>query len=402
MAEHPRNIGRYQIIRPLGQGAMGTVYLAEDPLLKRRLAIKVVRAIGEEREMALERFKREAEISAQLNHPNVVTIYDVGEEPGCGPFLAMEFVEGQSLGKYVRDGSLDPETRLGILIQTMRALRAAHRHAIIHRDVKPENILVSEDGRVKLMDFGIAKTMAPRLTTKGEFLGSPAYSAPELLKGYDPTPSSDRYAFGVTAFELLTGQLPHPGSNVAAVITHVLHEPLVVPKGMSGDLATVFRKALDIDPDERFETLMEFLMALIDAYPLEDAARGRVEELFRHDDHAGDIVPMRRARPRASAGLDSGSAMTTPRSSGRSSSALPRLSSAGAGVRIELDSEHVSASSRPAPISRSGNSPHPNMDDSGINPKVLAKWILFVLIFGQLAWWIYGYLQPYMSASSLP
>ncbi len=381
---------------------MGTVYLAEDPLLKRRLAIKVVRAIGEERDVALERFKREAEISAQLNHPNIVTIYDVGEEPNLGPFLAMELVEGQSLGKYIREGNLDPETRLGILVQAMRALRAAHRHAIIHRDVKPDNILVSEDGRVKLMDFGIAKTMAPRLTTQGEFLGSPAYSAPELLKGVDPTPSSDRYAFGVTAFELVTGQLPHPGPNVAAVITHVLHEPIAVPPGMSGDLAKVFRKALNIDPDERFETLMEFLTALIDAYPLENAARDRVDELFRHDDHAGDIVPLRRARPRASAGMDSGSGTAVPGGTGRSSAARPSLSQTGAGMRIELESEQTSPGFRPPPVPRNDPSPRSALEEGALNPRTLIKWILIVLVFGQLAWWVYGYLQPYMSGAPQP
>jgi len=381
---------------------MGTVYLAEDPLLKRRLAIKVVRAIGEERDLALERFKREAEISAQLNHPNVVTIYDVGEEAGLGPFLAMEFVEGQSLGKYIREGTLDPETRLGILVQAMRALRAAHRHAIIHRDVKPDNILVSEDGRVKLMDFGIAKTMAPRLTTQGEFLGSPAYSAPELLKGADPTPSSDRYAFGVTAFELMTGQLPHPGPNVAAVITHVLHEPIVIPQGMSGDVANVFRKALHFDPDERHETLMEFLTALLDAFPLESSARDRVEELFRHDDHAGDIVPLRRSRPRSSAGMDSGSGTVIPRSTVRTSSARPALSPTSSAIRIELEPEQTNPGFRPPTIPRAGTGPQAQGGDEGISPKTLLKWILIVLVFGQLAWWIYGYLQPYMSGAPQP
>lgn len=378
---------------------MGTVYLAEDPMLKRRLAIKVVRAVGEERDIALERFKREAEISAQLNHPNIVTIYDVGEEPNLGPFLAMELVEGQSLGKFIREGNLEPETRLGILVQAMRALRAAHRHAIIHRDVKPDNILVSEDGRVKLMDFGIAKTMAPRLTTQGEFLGSPAYSAPELLKGSDPTPSSDRYAFAVTAFELMTGQLPHPGPNVAAVITHVLHEPIVVPQGMSGDLANVFRKALTFDPEERFETLMEFLVALIDAYPLENSARDRVEELFRHDDHAGDIVPLRRARPRVSAGMDSGSGMVVPRNTGRSSAIRSAASPTGSAMRIELEPEQTNPGFRPLPVPRNALPPQPSPDEGGVSPKTLLKWILIVLVFGQLAWWIYGYLQPYMSGA---
>ncbi len=399
MPEHPKNIGRYLVQRPLGQGAMGTVYLAEDPLLKRRLAIKVVRAVGEERDLALDRFKREAEISAQLNHPNIVTVYDVGEEEGYGPFLAMEFVEGQSLGKHIRENSLEVETRLGILVQAMRALRAAHRHAIVHRDVKPDNILVSEDGRVKLMDFGIAKTMAPRLTAQGEFLGSPAYSAPELLKGAEPTPSSDRYAFAVTAFELLTGQLPHPGNTVAAVISHVLHEPVAVPPGMSGDVANVFRKALAADPDERFETLMEFIVALVDHHPLDAAARLRVEELFRHDDHAGDIVPLRRSRPRPQAGVDSGStnlASVRGSASGRSTAGRPVLAPQPAVPRIHLDPE---ATATRVGVPPPGGFPgaHPPEPEKGLEPKTLLKWIVAILVFGQIFWWLYGYLHPIMS-----
>jgi serine/threonine-protein kinase len=245
--------------------------------------------------------------------------------------------------------------------------------------------------------------MAPRLTTQGEFLGSPAYSAPELLKGADPTPSSDRYAFGVTAFELMTGQLPHPGPNVAAVITHVLHEPIVTPPGMSGDLANVFRKALAFDADERHETLMEFLTALIDAYPLEDSSRDRVEELFRHDDHAGDIVPMRRNRPRAiSAGIDSGSGTAVPRSTGRTSTGRPALSPTGSAIRIELEPEQTNPGFRPPPIPRGPQPPPSRTEDGVISPKTLIKWILIVLVFGQLAWWVYGYLQPYMSGAPQP
>lgn len=376
---------------------MGSVYLAEDPMLKRRLAIKVVRAVGEERDLALERFKREAEISAQLNHPNIVTIYDVGEEPELGPFLAMEYVEGQSLGKYIRDGTLDPETRLGILVQAMRALRAAHRHAIIHRDVKPDNILVSEDGRVKLMDFGIAKTMAPRLTSKGEFLGSPAYSAPELLRGADPTPSSDRFAYGVTAFELMTGQLPHPGSNVAAVITHVLHESIVIPPGMSGDLGNIFRKALAFDPEDRYETLIEFLTALIDVYPLDSGAKGRVEDLFSHDDRSGDIVPLRRSRPRPpqQAGQDTGSGLAQRNTAGRSTPVRPSMVTTAA-IRIELEpGQSTNASYRP-PVGRPGNSAPGKAEAEGISPKTLVKWILIVLVFGPLVMWLLDILRTYL------
>jgi serine/threonine protein kinase len=373
---------------------MGSVYLAEDPMLKRRLAIKVVRAVGEERDLALERFKREAEVSAQLNHPNIVTIYDVGEEPSVGPFLAMEYVEGQSLGKHIREGNLEVETCFGILIQAMRALRSAHRHAIIHRDVKPDNILVSEDGRVKLMDFGIAKTMAPRLTSTGEFLGSPAYSAPELLKGAEPTPSSDRYAFAVTAFELLTGQLPHPGNNVAAVITHVLHEPPVIPAGMSGDAANVFRTALSLDPDDRYETLMEFLTALIDVYPLENPARDRVNELFRHDDHAGDIVPLRRMRSRPLAPPppqeQTGSWATGTRATG-ATRATPVRPMQGFGtssnLKIELEEETTTGFASASPRSTQGEKKQPPSDT--IQPKTLIWWIVLVLIGGQIFWWLY-------------
>ena len=323
-------------------------------------------------------------------------MYDVGDEPALGPFIAMEYVEGNSLGKFIRDNSLELETKFGILIQAMRALRAAHRHAIVHRDVKPDNILVAEDGRVKLMDFGIAKTMAPRLTNAGEFLGSPAYSAPELLRGGDPTPSSDRYAFAVTAFELLTGQLPHPGTNVAAVITHILTEPPVFPPGMSGDMTKVFRQALAQDPEERPGTLMDFLLPLVDAYPLDPNSRTRVNELFRHDDHAGDIVPLRRLRPSASIPAETSPGIgSTGRTTGgtlpgvRTTPARPVPSyHLPSPVKIELETESPT-STRP-PGHGAGRS------DQGGGPEVsamtLVKWFIAILVVGQLFWWAYNFL----------
>jgi serine/threonine-protein kinase len=398
MAELPKTIGRYVVRRAIGQGAMGVVYLAEDPLLKRRLAVKVVRASGEEREQALERFKREAEISAQLNHPNIVTVYDVGDETTLGPFIAMEYVEGNSLGKFIRDNTLELETKFGILIQAMRALRAAHRHAIVHRDVKPDNILVAEDGRVKLMDFGIAKTMAPRLTNAGEFLGSPAYSAPELLRGGEPTPSSDRYAFAVTAFELLTGQLPHPGTNVAAVITHILTEPPVFPPGMSGDMTKVFREALAQDPDERPDSIMAFLLPLVDVYPLDPNARVRVNELFRHDDHAGDIVPLRRLRPSPQISADpSPATSSTGRTTGglapgvRTTPARPVPSyTLPSAVKIELEPDSPTAT-RPmsVPTPQQGRTPKPAGTEG--TALTMVKWFIAILVAGQLFWWIYSW-----------
>jgi len=387
MAELPKSIGRYVVKRVLGQGAMGVVYLAEDPLLKRRLALKVVRAPGDERDQALERFRREAEISAQLNHPNIVTVYDVGEEPGLGPFLAMEFVEGSSLGRFIRDGSLDLETRFGILIQAMRALRTAHRHAIVHRDVKPDNILVAGDGRVKLMDFGIARTMAP-LQGTGEFLGSPAYSAPELLRGQEPTPSTDRYSFAVTAFELLTGQLPHPGANVAAVITHILTQPPVLPPGLPHPMAGVFRQALAQDPDDRPETLMDLILPLLDGSPLDAGARTRVEELFRHDDHSGDIVPLRRQRatqPADAPGAASASGSMRP--------SPPYTQSSFVKIELERESPTTSRPSyTPTPAPAPDRRP-PQTPGTAGPALTLVKWFVGILVAGQLFWWLYGFLH---------
>lgn len=385
MAEIIKSIGRYQIIRPLGQGAMGTVFMALDPILKRYLAIKVVRAEGEERDNALHRFKDEAEISAKLNHPNTVTIYDVGEEPGVGPFLAMELVEGQTLSRLIQENCLDLESKLSILIQAMRALRAAHRHAIIHRDVKPENIQVGEDGRVKLMDFGIAKTMKP--VEESGFFGSPAYAAPELLKGHPPTPSSDRYAFGVTAFELLTGALPHPGNNVAAVINHVLHEPIVIPHGISAPLANVFRKALATDPDNRYDNLMDFLTAIIDASLLDDGARFKVEELFHHDDHAGDIVPIRRKRPTSQAYEPSRPSMARTNGAARST-AINR------NIKIELEPGKMPQPTRHTlPPAKALQRKEPEM----LHPMTLLKWILWVIVIGPIAMYLWDMLKSHAS-----
>ncbi|HJU84297.1 MAG TPA: serine/threonine-protein kinase [Holophagaceae bacterium] len=297
----PTAIGRYRILRSLGQGGMGMVYLAEDPLLKRRLAIKLVRAFGDARELAMARFRKEAEISAQFNHPNVVTVFDVGVDPERGPWLAMEYVEGQSLAKHLEMRDLDLESKVRVLIQAGRALRAAHRAAIVHRDVKPENILVGPELRTKLMDFGIARsltqvghhearppvdpdlavrgldeTQALRLTSTGEFLGSPIYTAPEVLRGNPGNPASDRYSFAATVMEVLTGAVPHPGTTLPGILSHVLGEPPLIPEEVHPPLAEVLRRALATDPDDRQHNLLEFMEEVIDALPAPLALRSRL------------------------------------------------------------------------------------------------------------------------------
>jgi serine/threonine-protein kinase len=322
----PRTIGRYHILRQLGQGGMGVVYLAEDPLLKRRVAIKVVKGDGEVRQQAMLRFRKEAETSAQLNHPNVVTVFDVGVEPEIGPFLAMEFVEGTALNKHIKAGDLDVETKAKVLIQTSRALRASHRCAIVHRDIKPANIMVSDEGRAKLMDFGIARTFAQigshfetgaleaswherlnqdaaettalRITSTGDFLGSPAYSAPEMLRGSLGTPSSDRYSFAATAFELMSGKLPHPGKDIAAIITHTLRFPPEIPPDMPPRMARVFRRAREMDPDDRYPTLLDFIEELIDGLEGPTSLRSRLFATLNQEEDVGTagIVTQRRTQ----------------------------------------------------------------------------------------------------------
>lgn len=393
----PKQIGRYQVARALGHGGMGSVFLVEDPLLKRRLAIKVVRAAGdeEERDLALRRFQREAEIAAQFNHPNVVMIFDVGVDPEVGPFLAMEYVEGQSLAHHIHKKDLDIETQLRTLIQAMRALRAAHRAAIVHRDVKPENILLGMDGRAKLMDFGIAKsftwdgspdggavnpgamddsqdTQLLRLTSTGEFLGSPIYTAPEILKGRQATPASDRYSFAATAMELMTGRVPHPGASLPAILSHALSEPPVLPPDLQGTLRDVFDRALATDPDHRQATLMDFMEELIDALPQPVALRSRLFAFLNQDENTGVFAP-----PPGRYLHDSGPFLAPPRSEAKGKRK--------AGAKIQLNEDPKLAARW-----KTGKVPayRPPAEDAGFPWLKAILWLLAGAILLQ-AYWIF-------------
>lgn len=379
---------------------MGTVYLAEDPLLKRRVAIKVVRVTGAARHQAMLRFRREAEISAQLNHPNLVTVFDVGVEENLGPFLAMEYVEGKSLGKHIKEKSLDPEAAVRVLIQAARALRAAHRRAIVHRDVKPENILLSEEGRAKLMDFGIARTMghmsmnperpleapsteesteadyaqtlALRLTVTGDFLGSPAYAPPEVLKGGEGTPASDRYSFAATAFELLTNQLPHPGSGLTAIIIHILQEPIVVPADMPPRLGAVFQRALSPDPGDRYTTLPEFMEELIDALPGPAAMRARLFAFLGQDEDSSSVSTARFRLPANLLRDDREDSGPNPAEARARESQPVKISLAEDPVESYLATRKTAGDAQP----------------EGTNWVSILKWVALLFLLLQLFWWM--------------
>ncbi len=281
MALDPVTIGRFRVLGTLGQGAMGVVYLAEDPLLKRGVALKVVQGAALFRADGLRRFQREAEISARLNHPNIVTVFDVGDEPDVGPFIAMEYVEGVSLAERLKTGPLTPEDAVAVLAQLRSALESAHRADIIHRDVKPENILLTHEGRLKLMDFGIARDEDPSVTatSTASYLGTPAFAAPEMLAGKKANPATDRWAFAVTAFECILGAAPFQGETISATLFLIAHDQPRFPTGMAPALRAVFERAFDKEPDHRHSDFGSFMWELVEALPLEgdDKARAHLQ-----------------------------------------------------------------------------------------------------------------------------
>jgi len=271
----PSVIGRYQVLRLLGSGAMGSVVLAEDPRIKRKVAIKLmkldaVRTEADQHEY-LARFQREAEVSGLLNHPGIVAIYDVGEVEGYGPFLAMEFVAGKPLDGLIKAGpALTLKEKLKIAVGLAEALDHAHAKAIVHRDVKPGNVMVGEDGRPKLMDFGIAKREDASLTQTGTFLGTPSYASPEQIKEGIVDNRSDIFSFGVLVFELMSGKSPFPGTSINTILYRIVNEPPVeVQPPVLGVLPEgwrrVFDKVLAKRPADRYSSCTAFVRDLLDA-----------------------------------------------------------------------------------------------------------------------------------------
>ncbi|HEX9011594.1 MAG TPA: serine/threonine-protein kinase [Holophagaceae bacterium] len=271
----PQTIGRYQVQRLLGGGAMGSVVLAEDPKIKRKVAIKLVKLDSvrneADRHEFLMRFQREAEVSGVLNHPGIVAIYDVGEEDGLGPFLAMEYVAGKPLDSLIKGTvPMSLKEKLRIAAGIAEALDHAHAKGIVHRDVKPGNVMVGEDGRPKLMDFGIAKREDANLTQTGTFLGTPSYASPEQIKEGTVDGRSDIFSFGVLVFELMSGQSPFPGASINTILYRIVNEPPVeVQPPVLGVLPDgwrrVFDRVLAKKPEDRHPSCAAFIRDLMEA-----------------------------------------------------------------------------------------------------------------------------------------
>lgn len=260
----PAKLGRYEIDSLLGEGGMGRVYKARDPLIDRTVAIKTLGVELEGGELAAfkERFLREARTAGRVNHPNVVTIFDVGESAEGTAFITMEYVEGRTLRAVLDAGAPLPvaeSCRIGARVA--EALAAAHRHGIVHRDVKPPNIMIGADGTVKLMDFGIARLPDGMRTKTGLIVGSPSYVAPEQIVGRGADKRSDIFALGVVLYEMLTGVPPFRKDSVTDLLNAIVGERHAPPSAHNHRVPAVFERllarALAKHPDDRYQDATE-------------------------------------------------------------------------------------------------------------------------------------------------
>jgi len=263
-----RRFGRYEVQHEIGEGVMGRVYRAFDPLVRRMVAIKTVKPellTKDTAEAYLRRFRREAQAAGSLSHPNIVGIYDVGED-----YFVMEFVEGMSLQSLLAHRAPLPLAEaLRILGPIAEAIDYAHRFRIIHRDIKPANIMIQPDGRPKLMDFGVARFSTAVGTGSGPSFGSPSYMAPEQIASDKLTPlthRADLFSLAVVAYEVLTGRRPFHGGSVAAIVYGIVHEPAPPPRSLNEDLPLhyddVFHRALAKLPEHRYPDALSFVSDL--------------------------------------------------------------------------------------------------------------------------------------------
>jgi len=290
-----RTVGRYQLLEIIGKGAVGEVWRAEDPHIGRSVAVKLLNipqdAAGKHRAEWEQRFVREARAAGALSHPGIVTIHDVAVAQDGSPFIVMELVEGSSLDRILSEGPVDERTALVWGAQIAEALGAAHREGIVHRDIKPANVLIDTEGRARIADFGIARLSKSDLTHAGLFLGSPAFSSPEQIKGDAVDGRSDLFSLGALLYAMLTGARPFHGEDLSALayaIAHVEPAPLkrLVP-GLSPLTEAVVMKALEKSPGGRYANALEMaedLRAVVVGRPLQHAvAPASLEETVRSD-----------------------------------------------------------------------------------------------------------------------
>ncbi|MGH3039388.1 MAG: Stk1 family PASTA domain-containing Ser/Thr kinase [Gaiellaceae bacterium] len=363
--------GRYRIVRKLGSGGMANVYLAEDEDLGRRVAIKILNERYAEDDLFIERFRREAKSAAGLSHPNIVSIYDRGEAEGTY-YIAMEVIEGRSLKELILTrGALPIGTAISYSKQLLEALGFAHRHGIIHRDIKPHNVLVSADQqakpnepRLKVTDFGIARHSASQMTEAGSIMGTAQYLSPEQARGAPVTAASDLYSAGIVLYEMLSGKVPFTGDSAIEIamkhVNDVPPPPSSLRPEIPFELDQIVLRALAKDPGDRYQTAEEF-----------------IEDLEREE--AG--LPLSRATAATAAALLAGSAT---------------------GEATELLSEsptRVVTTPPPPPSAPTRPPDYPPASPYDEPPKRRRRWVPWLLIAlliaaaGLAGWWAYNQIQ---------
>ena len=313
-----RQISHYRVLDRIGSGGMGTVWIAEDLNLGRRVALKFLAEDLAGRPEALERLKLEARTASSLNHPNICTIYEIGEAEGEW-FIAMEFIEGEQLNQYVARHRPDLQQMLDIAIQIADALEAAHSQGIIHRDIKPANILITPRGQVKVLDFGLAKLLAGRrvaeqptyaganlstadhLTSPGTAVGTIAFMSPEQARGKELDARSDLFSFGAVLYEMTSGRLPFDGATAAVVFDGILNHDPVPPIELNPrippKLNEIIRTALEKDCGLRYQTASDLRTDLQRLRRDTQSGRAPVTEEEEEEDF---VPPPPRSGPRSS------------------------------------------------------------------------------------------------------
>ncbi len=264
-----KKIDRYEIHKEIGRGAMGIVYMGYDPNIGRTIAIKTLRmdlfSDDEEKEEFLVRFKREAQTAGRLSHPNIVTIYDLGQDSVSNNlYIIMEFISGKNLKEIISEKkTINTDISLSILSQTADGLDFAHKNGIIHRDIKPANILLTSNKVVKITDFGIAKISGTNFTQTGKSLGTPSYMSPEQVLGKEISYKSDLFSFGALAYEVLTGEKAFKGNNITSIVYKILNEKPALPESnllsQNQRLIRAILKCMDRDPEKRYASAADFV-----------------------------------------------------------------------------------------------------------------------------------------------
>ena len=310
LAEETRpRIGRYEVIKTIGKGAMGVVYKARDPLLDRVVAVKTISSPQNQgkrvRSAFLERFQREAKAAAKMQHPAIVTIFDVGvDEESGAPFMVLEYLPGESLADRLDRVRLPLARCVQVALDLASALAFAHRQRIVHRDVKPANVLHAGDNRWKLADFGIARMPDSDLTQVGIFMGTPGYSPPEAIREGRYTPQADVFAWGAVFYELLSGRIPYEGPDTKTTNGYVVQGNAPAPSRHDGSipepLSTVTMTALQPSDRTRFKDASEAEQALRDAWD-RCLTQGLVHPaVLAMEELAHDKAPARMHEPRVS------------------------------------------------------------------------------------------------------